>query len=349
MQRFSLRLVAGLCLVGFIGLSASAVEKLEAAKTDKTPTKAAAEKAKAENAAAPTKTSSADQAKSNTAAEPEKKPAEAGTKHTLRYKFQAGETLRWQVVHRVLVETTVSGTTQTAETTSSSTKAWLIKSVAADGSITFENSVEDVDMRTKLSGRMEVHYNSKTDSAPPHGFESIAKSVGVPLSRVHISAQGKVLGRERITPQPNQENEGQITLLLPENPVTVGQTWSQPSLVEIPLPGGGLKKIRTMQTFTLMDVKTGVATIHFSTQILSPIDDPAVESQLIQRELAGTVRFDIDAGRTLGQQMDIDKRVVGFRGQASTMHYVTRFTEQLQKEEPKTAARPAKKDSGAAK
>ncbi len=59
----------------------------------------------------------------------------------------------------------------------------------------------------------------------------------------------------------------------------------------------------------------------------------------MQREAAGRVRFDIDAGRILGQQMDIDKHVVGFRGDASSLHCLTRFTETLLTEEPKTAQR----------
>ena len=39
-------------------------------------------------------------------------------KYTLRYKFQPGETVRWEVEHRSKVRTTVSGTTQNTETVS---------------------------------------------------------------------------------------------------------------------------------------------------------------------------------------------------------------------------------------
>ena len=81
--------------------------------------------------------------------------------------------------------------------------------------------------------------------------------------------------------------------------------------------------------FELLAVKTGVATIHVGTQILSPIHEPAVEAQLIQYESSGTVRFDIDAGRILCQEMEVDKGVVGFRGEASSIHYLTRFTEEF--------------------
>ena len=54
-----------------------------------------------------------------------------------------------------------------------------------------------------------------------------------------------------------------------------------------------------------------------------------MESQLLQHESSGTVRFDIDAGRVLGQQVDVDKGVVGFRGEASSIHQLMRFTENL--------------------
>ena len=64
---------------------------------------------------------------------------------------------------------------------------------------------------------------------------------------------------------------------------------------------------------------------------------------MIQYESAGVVRFDLDAGQILGQQMDVDKGVVGFRGEASSIHYLTRFTEDLLPEAT-LAARPAKKE-----
>ena len=72
-----------------------------------------------------------------------------------------------------------------------------------------------------------------------------------------------------------------------------------------------------------------MATIHFSTQILTPVHDPAIEAQLIQHESSGTVRFDIDAGRILSQEVGVDKGVVGFRGEASSIHYLTSFTEEF--------------------
>lgn len=265
---------------------------------------------------------------------------DAGQKYTLRYKFQVGDTLRWEVVHRAKIKTTVSGTTQTAETVSTSVKAWQIKEALPEGNIVFEHVVESVDMWHKLTGRQELRYNSKSGEEPPPGYENVAESIGVVLATITLDATGQIVSRENNDDVKSAENDGPITIPLPEDPVAVGGKWSFPHDIQVPLPGGTIKRIKSNQKFTLESVKSGVATIGVSTQILTPIHDPAIEAQLIQRETNGTVRFDIDDGRIVSQQMDLDKRVVGFRGEASSLHYVTRFTEELLQEQTQTASRP---------
>jgi len=256
-------------------------------------------------------------------------PASPTEKYTLRYKFQAGETLRWKVVHRARVETSVSGTSQTAETVTTSTKVWKVQKVEPNGAATFEQLVDNVDMWQKLTGRMEVRYNSQTDKKTPAGFEGVAKSIGVPLSRTTIDPLGKILKREHLVAKPQAEHDGLLTIPLPESPVALGETWMYPCDIEVPLEHGGIKKIKSRQTFTLEAVTNGTATIRVATQILTPVDDPAIEARLTQRDTGGTVTFDIGAGRVVAQQMDTDKRVIGFRGEASSLHCRTRFTEEL--------------------
>ena len=112
------------------------------------------------------------------------------------------------------------------------------------------------------------------------------------------------------------ENESWVTIPLPGEPVPIGHSWSIPQAIDIPLEGGLFKRIKTVQQFTLEEVETGVATIRFSTDVLTPVTDPVVESQLVQRESVGHMRFDMDEGRILSQQINIDKHVVGFRGGA---------------------------------
>ena len=259
---------------------------------------------------------------------PSRAAAESGpAKYTLRYKFQPGQTLRWEVIHRARVETSIAGVSQTVDTYSKSIKVWRVTAVAPEGHATFENSVEQVEMRQKSSGRMERHYNSQTDKNPPPEFKDVAQSIGVPLWAITLDPRGRILKRQILKAKPRTETQGQITLPLPEEPVPVGHTWSLAFESELAGNGGTIKKVKIQQSFTLESVEAGIATIRVSSQVLTPIRDPAMEALLVQRESSGRIRFDIQAGWVIEEQMDIDKEVVGFAGNASTMHYRTRLTE----------------------
>lgn len=269
-----------------------------------------------------------------------------GLTYLLRYKFQPGEVIRWKVEHRAQVRSTVSGTTQTAETDSESIKVWKVLEVDDAGRATFEHSVESVDMRQLLTGRQEVRYNSQTDAVAPPGFEDVAKAVGVPLSVITVDDRGGIVKRKEVQTQPHATS-AEITLPLPEKAVAVKETWSAPHDVEVRLKEGAVKQVKTRQQFTLEEVAGGIATVRVETVILTPIRDPALEAQLIQAATDGTVRFDIKAGRVSAQQTDLDKRVVGFQGETSSLHYVTRFTEELLPPRISSAHRP-KTTAGAA-
>jgi hypothetical protein len=270
------------------------------------------------------------------AGEPDKKdstkkaptPGKNESSYLLRYKFVKGETLRWQVEHQAQVRTTVSGTTQTAETTTDSVKSWKVTSVDDKGQATFVHSVESIDMRQKLTGRQEVRYNSQTDKEIPVGFQDAAKSVGVPLSVITLDASGKVVKREDRQPRTNSDAT-HITIPLPEEPVPLGYEWTMPYEMTVTAADRTTRKVKLQHKMVLESVKNGIATIHVSTQLLTPINDPAMEAQLVQSETDGKIRFDMDAGRVVSQKCDLDKHVVGFQGPTSSLHYVTRFTEKL--------------------
>jgi hypothetical protein len=254
----------------------------------------------------------------------------------LRYKFVAGETIETEVVHQAKVQTTIQGTTQTAESQSTSTKVWKVSDVADDGTASFQHMVSRIDMWQRTTGRQEVRYNSETDEKVPPGYEQAAAAVGVPLATVTMDARGTIVKRKEHRDQPMGVST-QMTMPLPAEPVAIGESWSSPLEIEVTQKDGSLKKIQTRQKFTLEKVADGVATIQVDSQVLSPLSDPAIEAQLIQRLSQGTVTFDLSRGRVLAQQLDLDKQVIGFSGPASSMHYVTRFTEKLVSESDRTA------------
>ena len=271
------------------------------------------------------------------AEEPSAPSGDAPATHLLRYKFRAGETVRWHVEHRSHIRTTISGTTDSAESVSVSVKAWTVSAVDKAGNVTFEHSVESVKMRQKRSGRQEESYDSLVDKTPPPIYEEAAKSVGVPLTVVTMDPLGKTVRREDKRPRPGASDEAQLTISLPEQPVAVGEKWSFPTQITLPLKEGGSRRINLRQQYTLLDVKSGIAVIRMETQVLTPINDPDIEAQLMQRETTGEVRFDIEAGRIVAQQIDLDKSVVGIAQGQGSIQCRTRFEERLLTDAPATA------------
>lgn len=268
-------------------------------------------------------------------------PKPESPKHTLRYKFRAGETIRTKVLHQVLLSTTISGSKQDAETISGSVKVWKVLDADKSGQCTFVHSVESVDMCQKLTGRQEITYNSEKDKQAPPGYEMVAQSIGIPLTEITMDASGKVLKREeKRSNAPAHSESNQMVMPLPEGPIAVGESWDVPHDVPITLEDRSVKLIKTRQHYTLEKVSNGVATIAVATQVLTPVNNPKIQSQLIQRLTKGTIRFDIDAGRVLSQELELDERVLGFQGADSSLHYLGRFTEEYIQPESKSASKP---------
>ena len=258
----------------------------------------------------------------------------------LKYKFDDGDLIRSKIVHLSTVETKIKGSTQTAQSRSISTKQWKVEGVDKEGLATFVHSVESIDMWQKVTDRPEQRYNSQTDQEPPAIYAVAAQSVGIPLARITVDPQGRLVQRKQLGGTPSGET--QILPILPEEPIAVGSAWYSPDDLTVRAGNGKQKHIKTRQVFRLESVTGNVATISTETQILTPIDDPMLKVELIQKLTRGKVKFDIAAGRLISQQLDLDETIIGFQGETSVMNYLGRMTEELLPGPPaKVAAMPA--------
>jgi hypothetical protein len=249
--------------------------------------------------------------------------------HLLRYRFAQGEKVCWKVKHLSTTEATIQGKSETTRARTLSTKVWEVKEVDAGGNITLVHSVSDIDMWQKISDKPEVRYNSQTDKKPSPPYMHVAKLVNTPLSTFQMTPWGKVLKRDG---EPAQVNLGlgEIAIPLPAEPVRIGQQWQLSSEIPVRRQDGTKKRIKTRIVYTLKAVKTGVATIGVKTELVTPVNDPEIQSQLVQQITDGEIRFDMDGGRILSREIDWDETVVGFKGHDSLMKYLARFTEELQ-------------------
>jgi hypothetical protein len=269
-------------------------------------------------------------------------PAEepSGEKYTLRYKFTPGEELRWLAVHQGAWTTKVKGYEQKSSSTSKSTKVWKVTEIDADGKISFVHFIDNVNMWRQVGDRAEERYDSQSDQKAPAGYEMVAATVGKPVTEAVIDDRGNVVQREDKFPKFNL-SVGDLVTPLPDKPIAVGESWHASDELRLPVQGGAIKLVKIRKVFKLEKVATGVATISLSTQVLTPVNDPHAEAQLMQHVTKGVIKFDIDAGRLLSRQLDWNDTVLGFEGPESSMVYLARFTEELTTA-PRTASKADK-------
>ena len=252
----------------------------------------------------------------------------ANEKHLLRYKFNANEKLYYEVVSQMAVETTVNANTQKMKSRSKSLKKWEFTDVDAEGNTTFSHTVDFADMWSETDGRKKIHYDSRSDDEVPPDYVQMAETIGKPISIVRANVKGQIIDRKDTIKQLDRGTGG-LLLPLPDGPVALAAEWAVPSSVTVKMTDGRQKQIKTRIRYRLEKVESGVATISVVTQVLSPVADARVKSQLLQKLSKGEIKFDVDAGRIISKILDWDETVVGFNGPASSMSFLSRMTERL--------------------
>jgi hypothetical protein len=255
--------------------------------------------------------------------------AAPGPQVTLEYHFRPGEKLDMDVSHRALTETTVGVTSQSTETATDSRKTWTVVAVDDAGHATLEHSVDDVTMTSRTSDRGQVRWSSSSDEPAPPGYEQVKASLGVPLSRLVVDRSGRLIDRKDLRPCPPSSTGDLVVVPLPEGPVAEGAEWTVPQEVVVEVPGGLRKAVRTRLRYQIASIRDDVATIRVDTTVLTPIDDPRLESRLLERIWNGTIEFDIARGCVLRRATGIDRRVVGFEGPESSVRYKSSLEERL--------------------
>ncbi len=252
--------------------------------------------------------------------------AVATKEYRLAYRMKAGQNVRSRVVHLVSMDTKIEGEFESLKSRSVSTRVFQISNVDDQGNMTFVHVVEDAELWQKVTGKDEVRYDSKRNEVVPENYIKVAEAIGKPLATITVSPAGTIVRRDDAISQFNP-GIGMLLPQLPQRSVKIGERWYSMEKVRVRLKSGRVQAIQIRKQYKLEQVKNGLATISVRTQVLTPVNDPKIQSQLMQRLQHGTIKFDLDAGRIYSSKMELDERVIGFRGAASMIHYLSRMTE----------------------
>ena len=253
--------------------------------------------------------------------------AEGGETYLMRYAFVPGTRLTSQVTHMATNYTKVNSSEENSSSRTVSHKTWdFIR--CENGEFTFEYRITDIDMSQRVGSGAEIRYSSKQEEEPMPQFKEVAETVNELRSTVTIDEQGLIIARSDHKNPPNL-GMGDITLPLPSDPVSIGASWESPRELRIQREDGSLKLVKFRELFRLEKVSAGIATISVRSEMITIINEPKEEAQVLQQLSDGTIKFDLDAGQMIAKNLEWDKRVVGFAGPGSVMEYSARLDEEV--------------------
>lgn len=266
-------------------------------------------------------------------------------KYLLRYRFQEGENVFWETEQVDSGHVSLQKKKEVTKSRTLSTKKWRIDKVLPNGDFVVVQSIVAVDLWQQIDNNRPISYDSRIDSKPNPRFEDIADTIGIELVSFKAKPNGELIYK-KANYSDIDLGVGGIIVRFPEKPIGLGAKWFHPSIVNVTLPTGLVKKIKIRRTFELLDVKNEVADIRVNTIILTPIRDPEVEVQMMHQITKGLLQFDIKQGRMLTREFKWNRRVQGFSTADSLKKYVGKFKETLKtQQEVESLTKNAIKDS----
>lgn len=251
------------------------------------------------------------------------------TKHTLRYRFEQGETVYFTTRNDTVRQLVVNARGVQTKSTVDALKHYKVLEETLDGGALLELMIDRAKMAVD-DGSTPFDYDSTKDKNPPAAFQTVHGTVGRPWLLVTVNSRGEATNYQTPggTPVPESADYlSRVLPVLPEQPVAIGEVWKEPFTIDVEaneqinVPNGQpLKKpIKLQRVFTLKSVEDGVATIGLRTEVLTPRRTPKQDVELIQRQFTGSITIDLARGRLLSRDLEIDGNVVGYDGPMSVM------------------------------
>jgi hypothetical protein len=238
----------------------------------------------------------------------------------LRWKFQEGDTLGYDIIDEMTLDTS-NGATEAPKVTirQEMNLVWIVESVAENGDAVIQQKIDDV--KFKLSGPdgARIEYESSGDEETTNLAAMVApiydaitadnvtftmdnrgtiKEVKVSdkvIRALKNSPRSAALG-EKATPEGLQRLMMKWTLVLPEKTPTEGETWSTSEELESPL--GGKKTIRSTYVYKGAKEMDGKPYVVFEPGLELAFEDAnQAHTKIVEQNSSGEILFDQATGR----------------------------------------------------
>ena len=261
------------------------------------------------------------------------RPADGKPHYKLEYKLQAGQTLYYDIAQTAKFTTQKNETAETAHNESTTRMNLRVLSVAADGTAELESRIDHVKMSYHFGDGKPITFDSRSDPVPPRAFASIPDSLGKPLARLKVEKSGRLVSAVSLrgdkAKDAMDDPARNFLTAFPPAPVAVGDHWTEQFTVKVQITKNLTNKVNLLRKFELVSVEKNIATIHVAIDVLTPVNDPQILAQLIQRTPQGTIQLDLGRGLIVSRVMKTDKTEIGVLGPKSSVRAQSELTETL--------------------
>jgi len=244
-----------------------------------------------------------------------------------QFHWQPGQVLTYRIEHVTKATETVGSNRFEVGAKLNLVKRWQVQSIDDKGIATLQMSV--VSMRNEQlrpNGEVVVYDSANPAKSTPGLKKQLEKYVGKPLAVLRVNGQGKVI--EVIKGAAAQfESDPPLGLRLPLAVPGVGQSWERLYQITLEPPYGTGEKYQGVQRYTVTKISDGLATIQLATNLKMP-ENAAERVPLMQKQPAGEIVYNIQAGHVQRADLRVDQTVQGHQGENSSYRFQSVYREE---------------------
>jgi hypothetical protein len=248
-----------------------------------------------------------------------------------QFRWKAGQVLTYRVQHVMSAVETARDTKDETTQKLDLVKRWQVLAVDPAGVATVQKSLVSLRIEKKLASDVLLFDSANLDRSNPQMREQLSKYIGKPLEVLRVDSKGKVVEVKdsKYGPASRFESELPFVLTLPNEAPSVGQSWERAYTITLEPPEGVGEKHSAAQKYACKALDKGMATVTFTTRLVSQPEAAADRIPLLPSLPAGEVVFDLQAGRLQKATLKIDQELKDYQGEGTTYHFTSTYSEEF--------------------
>lgn len=246
-----------------------------------------------------------------------------------QFQWKKGQTLTYKIKHVTSVVEVVEKTTNTSNSNLDLVNRWQATDVDAKGVATLTLTLVSMRNEQKRANGDTLLFDSQDlEKSTPELREQMKKFIGQTVAALRIDGYGRVLEVTQGS-AATFETEPPFVVIFPAAKAAAGQAWRRQFNVVLDPPYGTGEKFQAEQRYDCKKLDDGKATVGVTTHYKAMPESPRERLPLLQKDVQGELVFDVEGGRLLSAQLNIDKTIENHQGKGSSYQFKSQYSRTL--------------------